>query len=663
MQAAVPDQKQHRIVFQPSGRQGDVPDGISILDAARQLGVGIESICGGRQTCAKCRVSVGSGQFPKYALISADDHVTPIDRRETDFRDRRNIRPDERLACIACVTGDVVIDVPPEAQAQKQIVRKTASARVIDVDPAVTQVYVEVEPAVIGDRRSDWERVQAALAAQWKLDNVQLDPKCLSVLGKALRAGRWAATLTVWQGHEVIRVRPGYEEGLYGLAVDLGTTTIAAYLCDLRTGEVLATETAMNPQIPFGEDLMSRVSYGMMNADGVNRMHRAVIRTLNEVAANAAKCVGLTCEDICDIVVVGNTIMHHLFLGIDPVELGGAPFTLTLRHSLDMKARDLGLRLNPGAYLHVLPCQAGHVGADNTGVALAEAPHRLGELTLIVDIGTNAEILLGDKHGVLSASSPTGPAFEGAQITHGQRAAPGAIERVRIDPVTLEARFKIIGKDDWSDGCEDILATGICGSGIIEAVAEMFLAGIIGADGRFAEQEHPRVQFMGRKGSYTLTTAEQSATGSPIVVTQDDVRAIQLAKAALYAGVTLLLSHHGSQTVERVLLAGAFGSYIDPKYAMILGLIPDCDLSRVIAVGNAAGDGARIALLDQKQRREAEDIARHIRYVETATDPGFQDAFVGAIHIPHATDEFPHLSGILPERAASKPARRRVRVE
>jgi uncharacterized 2Fe-2S/4Fe-4S cluster protein (DUF4445 family) len=280
-----------------------------------------------------------------------------------------------------------------------------------------------------------------------------------------------------------------------------------------------------------------------------------------------------------------------------------------------------------------------------------------------VDVGTNAEILLGDKNGVLSASSPTGPAFEGAQITHGQRAAPGAVERVRIHPVTLEARFKIIGREEWSDTCDDLLATGICGSGIIEAVAEMFLSGIISADGRFVAREHPRIQFNGRKGMYTLAAAEQSATGSPIVVTQDDVRAIQLAKAALYAGVTLLLNHHGSRTVDRVLLAGAFGSYIDPKYAMILGLIPDCDLSRVISVGNAAGDGARIALLNQKQRLEAEDIARNIRYIETATDPGFQDAFVGAIHIPHKTDAFPHLSGLLPSPSETKSARRRVRAD
>lgn len=657
---------QIRIVFQPSGRQGQLPEGITILDAARKLGVGIENICGGRQTCAKCRVTVGEGQFPKYGINSEADHISPVDPKESAYRADRTIRADERLACVARLRGDAVINVPPEAQAHKQVVRKSASQRVIEVDPVVRQLYVVVDPAQIGDRRSDWERLQAALAVQWGLDNLQLDTKSIATLGKILRAGKWTATVTVWMNREAIRVRPGYAEGLVGLAVDLGTTTIAAYLCDLRTGEVLATETAMNPQIAFGEDLMSRVSYGMTNPDGPYRMHRSVIRTLNEVAAKAAVAADLKVDDIVDLVLVGNPIMHHLFLGIDPVELGGAPFTLTVREALDLKARDLGLRLNPGAYVHTLPCQAGHVGADCTAVALAEAPHRQDELTLIVDVGTNAEILLGDHNGVLSASSPTGPAFEGAQILHGQRAAPGAIERVRIDKVTLEPRFKIIGLDTWSDTLppDQLNATGICGSGIIEAVAEMFLAGIISGDGRFAESDHHRniVLTNGRKRAYVLATADQTATGSAILVTQDDVRAIQLAKAALYAGVKLLLGHHGSQRVDRILLAGAFGSYIDPKYAMILGLIPDCDPDKVMAVGNAAGDGARIALLNRTQRAEAATIARTIRYIETATDPGFQTAFVDAIHIPNAVDPFPHLADVLPSPAESRSERRRRRV-
>jgi uncharacterized 2Fe-2S/4Fe-4S cluster protein (DUF4445 family) len=657
--------EQARIVFQPSGRQGSVEIGATVLDAARDLGVGIESICGGRQTCAKCRISVAAGQFAKYNLTSSADHISPIEPNEIAYRTDHAIRDDERLACVARVCGDVVIQVPQEAQAQKQVVRKSASNRVIDIDPAVRQVYIEIEPAVIGDRRSDLERVQHALRTQWNLDHVTLDAKSIPTLGKVLRDGNWKATVAIWQEREIIRILPGYAEGIYGLALDLGTTSLAAYLCDLRTGEVLTTETTMNPQIAYGEDLMSRVSYGMLNTDGVSKLHRAVFKAVNQVAADAVKARNLHTDDIVDMVIVGNPIMEHLLLGIDPIELGGAPFALTVRQSLDLKARDIGIKLHAGAYVHILPAQAGHVGADCTAVALAEAPHKSTELTLIVDVGTNAEILLGNEHGLLSASSPTGPAFEGAQILHGQRAAPGAIERVRIDPQTLESRFKMIGQDEWSDALpkEAVNATGICGSGIIEAIVEMFLAGVINGDGRFIERDHPRLMFdlEGRRRMYLLALPYQSATGAPLVITQEDVRAIQLAKAALYAGIKLLMTHHGNPNIERILLAGAFGSYIDPKYAMMLGLIPDCNLSKVMAVGNAAGDGARIALLNKAQRLEASHIAQTVHYVETATDPDFQTAFVEAIHIPHAVDKFPHLADSLPATIGVATDRKRRR--
>ncbi len=621
---------------------------MTVLDAARELGVGIENICGGRQTCAKCKVRPIAGEFSKYAITSDPTHLTAPDAQENQYRVAGTLAADERLACSAHIHGDVVVSIPPEAQAQKQVVQKAARDRVIDIDPAMRQVYVEVEPAQASDRRGDWERLQAALAAQWGYGSLALDTKLIPILGTVLRAENWKVTVAVWQEREVIRVRPGYAEGAVGLAVDLGTTTLVAHLCDLRTGATLATATAMNPQIAYGEDLMSRVSYGMVNANGAETLHRAVIKALNALAADAAKAAGLHADDILEMIVVGNTIMHHLFLGIDPVELGGAPFALAIRESLDLKARDLGLRLHPGAYVHTLPCLAGHVGADCMAVALAEAPQRADALTVIVDIGTNAEILYGDRRGVLAASSPTGPAFEGAQISSGQRAAPGAIERVRIDPATLEPRFKVIGRLAWSDQDEPIQATGICGSGIIEAIGEMLRAGVITRDGRIVERAHPRIAFDGKRGAYMLATVEQSATGKPITVTQDDVRAIQLAKAALYAGIALLRRHHGGERPMRVVLAGGFGNVIDPQYAMLLGLIPDCDPANVLAVGNAAGDGARIALLNREARHEADRIMRAITYIETATDPDFQEEFVNALAIPHAVDAFPHLADLLP---------------
>ncbi|HEY53534.1 MAG TPA: ATP-binding protein, partial [Caldilineae bacterium] len=353
-------------------------------------------------------------------------------------------------------------------------------------------------------------------------------------------------------------------------------------------------------------------------------------------------------------------------------EIGGAPFALANRDSMDIKARDLGLRFHPAANVHILPSEAGHVGADNVGVLIAEEPYRQNDIVLIVDVGTNAEILLGNRDWMFSASSPTGPAFEGAQISFGMRAAPGAIERVRIDPASKAARFKVIGEERWSDQWPDDaeappgeqpghLPTGICGSGIIEAVAELFLAGILLPDGRFhPDCQGARFRWEGKRAAYVLATADQTANGEAILVTQDDVRAIQLAKAALYAGAKLLMMRAGVEQVDRVVLAGAFGSYIDPKHAMILGLIPDCDLGRVYAVGNAAGDGARIALLNRNKRLEAQEIAHWVRYVETAMDPEFQEEFVKAIHIPHQSDPYPHLAGLLPDRPAT-PRRPRAR--
>ena len=651
---------EHQVIFMPSGRRGQVRAGETLLDAARQLGVEIESICGGRLTCAKCRVRIEEGQFAKHGIASAATHVSPSDAREASLlAEAANGDGAYRMACAAHVAGDVLIYVPEESRAHKQVIRKSATARVIDVAPAVRQVYVEVDRAELGEHRGDWGRLQAALAQQWQLTGLTIDLPALRRLQPALRSGNWAVTVILGNEREVIDVQPGYKEGLYGLAVDIGSTTVAGHLCDLRTGEVLATEATMNPQVTYGEDLMSRVSYAMTNPGGLDKSHAAIIEALNGLAARAARAAGRQLRDIHDAVFVGNTTMIHILLGINPQELGGAPFALATRDAVDVKARELGLRFHPGASVHVLPAEAGHVGADNVGVLLAEEPHRQDEMTLLVDVGTNAEIVLGNRQRLLSASSPTGPAFEGAQIRFGMRAAPGAIERVRIDPQSWVARFRVIGEERWSDSWQSgpaapveaqpqHLAAGICGSGIIEVVAEMFLAGIIRGDGRFdPDRPHERVIWEGKRGAYVLATGDQTANGQPILVTQDDVRNIQLAKAALYAGAKLLMNRMGVERVERITLAGAFGSYIDPQYAMLLGLIPDCPLDRVSAVGNAAGDGARIALLNHHKRAEAAEIARWVTYVETAVDPQFQDAFVGAIPIPHATDAFPHLESRL----------------
>ncbi len=608
------------------------------------------------------------GTFPKHGITSLNTHLTPPDEAERVYAVQHGIDLGRfRLACAAQVVGDVLILVPEESQARKQVVRKAASDAVLEVAPAVRLAYVKVEPAQMGGP-GDWQRLQAALAEQWDLHNLSIDPPALRALPKALRDGQWAITATVWRDREVIRVEAGYAESLYGLAVDVGSTTVAGYLCNLRTGELLATEAMMNPQVRYGEDLMSRITYSMTEPQGLARMHRAILDALDDLSQKAAQTAGVSPDEIIDWVFVGNTVMHHLLLNIDPAMLGSAPFALATQEPVDLKARDLGLKAtHPAAMIHILPCIAGYVGADNVGVLLAEQPHLDEQTSLIVDIGTNAEILLGNKDRLLSASSPTGPAFEGAQITHGQRAALGAIERVRIDPERGRPRYKVIGDERWSDELEEggsLSPTGICGSGIIEAVAELFTSGLIDSSGLFlpdADQRSPQVRYAGKTAELILATDEATATGRAITITQQDIRAIQLAKAALYASTRLLMDRLGVKQVDRIKLAGAFGSYISPKHAMIIGLIPDCALDRVVAVGNSAGDGARIALLNVGQRLVAQQSARAVEYVETATDKSFQEHFIAALNIPHANDIFPHLVGILPAAQGRNSAQKRTR--
>ena len=668
--------RQHHVVFQPSGRQGQVAEGTTLLAAARELGVDVDSICGGRQTCGKCKVLVESGTFAKHAINSAHEHLSQPDVVEREYLARHGAAESARLACAACIVDDVLVTVPPESQARKQLIRKTATERVIEIEPTLRQVFVEVEQHVLGARDGDWERLQAALHREWGFDRLRIDLQALRRLGPALRAGpagsKHEVTVVVWNDQEVIDVQTGYHEGIYGLAIDVGSTTVVAHLLDLHSGTVLATEAMMNPQVTYGEDLMSRVSYAMLHEDGLQTMQAAIIKGLNRLAGMAAHAAGLRARDIHEIVVVGNTVMHHILLGLDPTELGSAPFTLATHAPINTKARELGLKLHPGANAHCMALEAGHVGSDNVAVLLAEAPDQQDEIMLVIDVGTNAEILLGNRERLLSASSPTGPAFEGAQIAHGQRAAPGAIERVRIDRSTGEPRFKVIGQEGWSDEslAAEIGATGICGSAIIEVVAELFTAGLLRADGRFEpDATNLWLRRDGNRVEYVLATADQTATGASIVVTQDDVRNVQLAKAALYAGCKLLMRRRGVASVDKIVLAGAFGSYIDPLRAMILGLFPDCALDKVYAVGNAAGDGARIALLNKTRRAEATIAARQVEYIETAIDPYFQEEFVAAIHLPNMTDGFPHLDelGVLParrvlsgdERALRRAARRR----
>jgi uncharacterized 2Fe-2S/4Fe-4S cluster protein (DUF4445 family) len=642
--------KEAKIVFTPSGRRGTFPFGTPVLAAARSLGVDVDSVCGGRGLCGRCQVTCAVGEFAKHALSSRADHLSPIGEVETRFSKQRKHEPlaaGRRLSCQAQIQGDLVIDVPPDSQMHRQVIRKHAEHRDITLDTGVHLYYVEVQEAALHEPGGDVQRLLSALKSAWDLQNLGIDSAILPEIQSALRKGKWRVTVAVHDQSRIIAIWPDFKRDGYGLAIDIGSTTIAAHLCNLTNGEVIATDGIMNPQIRFGEDLMSRVSYVMMHPGGATELTETVRGGINDLIRDVAREGDIEPDDIVEVTIAGNPIMHHLFLGISPIELGIAPFALATDAALNLTAHELDLRINKGARVYVLPCIAGHVGADAAGMILAEEPHLLDEVSLVVDVGTNAEIVLGNRDRLLACSSPTGPAFEGAQISCGQRAAPGAIERVRIDPETFDVRFSVIGSELWSDdpgfaeSIEALGVTGICGSGIIEAVAEMYLSGVIGedgvVDGSLADRSN-RLIPEDRTFSFLLHDGKQR-----IVVTQNDVRQIQLAKAALYAGVKLLFDHAGISAVDRIRLAGAFGSQIDTRYAMVLGLIPDCNLDNVESAGNAAGTGARIALLNVAARREIETVVRTIEKIETAVEPTFQEYFVDAMAIPNKSDAFPLL--------------------
>jgi uncharacterized 2Fe-2S/4Fe-4S cluster protein (DUF4445 family) len=649
------------VVFTPSGKRGHFPVGTPVLTAARQLGVDLDSVCGGRGICSKCQITPSYGEFSKHGVTAREGALSEWNAVEQRYDDKRGLKAGRRLGCQATVQGDIVIDVPEESQVHKQVIRKAASARVITMDPATRLYFVEVEEPDMHVPTGDFERLARALKDQWETGEVRAALPVLSKLQPALRKGKWQITVALNKGHDepvarILDVWPGlYEGGIYGLAIDLGSTTIAAHLCDLVTGEVKASSGLMNPQIRFGEDLMSRVSYAMMNPGGDVEMTQAVRVAINGLIEGIATEAEIDPKEIFETVFVCNPVMHHLLLGIDPVELGQAPFALATSGSMTLDARELDLNsMNDNARVYLLPCIAGHVGADAAAVALSEEPGKSDDLVLVVDVGTNAEILLGDKSRVLACSSPTGPAFEGAQISSGQRAAPGAIERLEINPETKEPRFRVIGSDVWSDeeGFDLAIATtgvtGICGSGIIEAVAEMRMAGLLddsGLIGSAAQTGTARCVPEGRTHAYLVYDATEDA-GPRITVTQGDIRAIQLAKSALYAGARLLMDERGVDKVDRVVLAGAFGAHISPKHAMVLGMIPDAPLDKVTSAGNAAGTGARIALCNASARAEIEATVGQIIKVETAIEPKFQEHFVNANAIPHKTDPFPELGKI-----------------
>ncbi|MCP4576076.1 MAG: DUF4445 domain-containing protein [Deltaproteobacteria bacterium] len=674
------------VIFQPSGRRGEVPKGVNIIEASRLLGVDIEALCGEKKVCGKCIVRVEEGRFEKYGITSSIDHCSPWAEEEEKFINQERQEKGFRLGCVATIEDDILVFVPEESRAGKQVVSKAARDIEIEHNPAIKLYTVQVDKPTFEDPTGDFERVCNSLEQNYALTDLTIDIQTLRELPDALRNGKWECTVSVWNDKEIIRVRSGKVEHAYGMAIDVGTTTVAGYFCDLTTMEVIDTVSMMNPQCKYGEDVMARITYHMMTPGGLKRMSDDIIEGLNELLEKAIKqtfpplkkkkgkkkkgekaemvevpeegktYLRLKMEDIEDITIGFNTAMHHILLGLNPEYVGLAPFPPVIHHSMNIRARDLGVKINPSSYMFVLPNEAGFVGADNVGVLIAEAPYKYEENQLIIDIGTNGELVLGNRHKLISSSCATGPALEGAQLAYGMRAAPGAIERITIDPDTKEVDYKVIGRDafrKFSDP-KEMGVKGICGSGILDVLAELYSSGVITKTGAFAKKalkEHPRFRRNAdtNQPEFVLAWAEESSIDQDIVITQKDVRQIQLAKGALYAGCKLMVKRMGLEKVDTVKIAGAFGTHVDREKALTMGLFPDCEIEMIKGIGNAAGDGCRAALLNTKKRIEADWCSRNVEYVELTVEPTFEKDFMEAMQLPHMTDEFPHLKGIVRE--------------
>lgn len=626
---------EYLVVFQPSGKRGHIQEGKTLLEAAQTLGEDLYSICGGRQTCGKCKVRVEEGSFTSLGISSGQEHLSPPTEKEVEHLGEAAITGGYRLACAATIAGDLLISVPEESRLSKEVMAKTSTHRAIPLKPALRKCYVELSPPTLEDPGGDWERLSAEMARSFGLADLDIDYQALLSLSDVLRRGDWKVTATVWMERQVIKVEPGLVDKSLGLAIDIGTTTLAGYLCDLNTGQIVATAATLNPQVSYGEDVISRIAYTVDYPGGLEQLNATVIESLNDLALGLASEAGVVAEDIVDVTVVGNTAMHHLFIKLDPQYLGQSPFAPVLHRPLDIKARDLGLKIHPAANVYILPIEAGFVGADNVAVLIAEEPYNQNEMVLIIDIGTNGELVLGNRERLVSASCATGPAFEGAHIRFGMRAAPGAIERVAIEPQTCDARFKVVGDERWSHQTPQIRARGICGSGIIDAIAEMLRAGIIKPSGAFNRNVSTSRMLRNREQpEFVIAWPDETTLGREITISQGDVRAVQLAKGALLSGATVMMDKLGIERVDKVIMAGAFGLHIDKEKAMTIGLFPDCELDRVYSVGNAAGEGARLALLSVDKRRQAAEIARRVEYVELSLESSFAEKFVRALTFP-----------------------------
>jgi len=618
----------HSVTFQPSGRRCEVEEGEALLDAARAAGERINALCGGQGVCGKCKV------------VLADGELGPAGRAEHGLLKPTELAGGFRLACQATVQSDSVVNVPEGSGTESTVVLGADACREVAVDPVARNLYIEPGPAVHGSPGAEAEKVKASLRVKYGMEDASFTLPALKSLHGIMAESEGRLTACVRDGLEVVRIAPGYAPGLFGASFDVGTTTIAAMLCELETGRVLASDAMTNPLVVMGDDVLSRVSYAVSHAGGLDAMRGLLIDALNDMLeAMTGRSGGDgpgTSDEIMETVLVGNTVMHHILLGLPTVQLGVSPFVPAVSGTVELTAAESGLSIHAAGRVYVPPVVGGFVGADTTAVMAALWPFEKDITTLVADLGTNGELVLVHEGGVLAASCATGPALEGAQISSGMRAAPGAVEKAVVDPDSGEVSYRVVGSDVWSTPGRYSGARGICGSGIIDIVAGMMRAGLIDRGGRILlESGSQRVRpGQGGEPEFVVAQSSETASGNDIALTQSDIRAVQLAKAAVAAGVGILMEESGVAGPYRLVVAGAFGNYLDIWNAVSIGMFPGCDPKNALQAGNAAGDGARALLLSADKRAEVARLAGCIKYLELSTHPDFQKRFLEAMSLP-----------------------------
>ncbi|MGQ9720780.1 MAG: ASKHA domain-containing protein [Candidatus Jordarchaeum sp.] len=627
--------KKITIQFEPEGRKVETNPDLNILEIAQDAGIGIRSECGGKAICGKCRIII-QDQRPVSKLTDAERRLLSEDEIFEGYR----------LACSTIAKGDLVVEIPEESRIRIRRMQITGMELPVKLDPLVKKFHVVLPKATLQDIRPDAERLLDSLESEYRITGLELNQKILSNLPDIIREKNWEVTVVVWNGKNLVALESGDTSNiLYGFAVDIGTSKLVGYLVNLRNGETEEIVSVENPQISCGEDLMTRISYTLEGENNLKRLQRMVVGSINSLMKQACDNVGITTKNIYELTIVGNTAMHHFFLGIQPKYVSYSPYAPAVKSPLNVRASNLNLAVEPEVNVYVLPCVAGFVGADAVGDAIASGVCESEERSLLIDIGTNTEVFVGNSEDIIACSCASGPAFEGAHIKYGMKAVTGAIEKIKINSGNLEVSYETI---------DDEPPVGICGSGILDGVAELIRTGVINIRGRFTNMDNERLIQQNGKKEFVIAWGNETVTGKEITITQADIGEIQLSKGAIHTGVAITMRRRGytKEDLGRVYIAGAFGYHIDPMSAKIIGMLPDIPTEKIKFVGNTAITGAKMCLTSRETREKAHTLSKKIRYLELAVDPDFQKEFVNSMYIPYKNmEEYPTVIKLLKKKS------------